>query len=413
MHSNALLNRVNFLLPWGIVVTVTATEAHDLAKHRLIQRGDLVPCSLAFIDCKMPGSLLKQNYSIIGAGVTQSADQVVNLEEEHGFALGVAAMPNGVTNNLHVHYTSEVFMIFRGEWRFRWGRDGKDGEFVGRAGDVVSIPTWIFRGFTNIGADDSWIFTALGRDESGGVIWDPAILAGAAEHGLYLTRDNMMIDTATGAAKPDDADLMPPLTEDVMASFRSYSPAEMAARVTTAGERAWSDRALLCSMLPGMRAELAPVIGPGMTQDRNAAPKVTNPHGYSIEWLRIEPGNSVGPFRIDPKQVLILQTGQLEIALEAEGVTSSAVANPWDVFSTPGAVWRTFRSTGTEAAVMTVVTAGDARALPEWAPEIAQAAWEAGYGIDPNDYIAPAAFLPSFCAPDAPDAPAAPVAAVA
>ena len=69
-------------------------------------------------------------------------------------------------------------MVFKGEWLFRWGEDGKDGEFVGRAGDVVSIPTWIFRGFTNIGADDSWIFTALGRDESGGVIWDPKILGG-------------------------------------------------------------------------------------------------------------------------------------------------------------------------------------------------------------------------------------------
>ena len=282
----------------------------SLANSRMIRRTDLVPCSLAFIDCKMPGSMLKQNYSIIGAGVTQSAEQVVNLDEPHGFALGVAAMPHGVTNNFHVHYTAEVFMVFRGEWRFRWGTDGQDGEFVGRAGDVISIPTWIFRGFTNIGADDSWIFTALGRDQSGGVIWDPKILAGAAEHGLYLTRDNMMIDTSTGAAKPREDELMPPLTPEVIAGFRRYSAEEMAARVTTADERCWSVRSLLCSVLPGQHAELAPVIGPGMTQDRNAAPKVTNAHGFSVEWLRIQPGNVVGPFRIPVKQVMILQSGR-------------------------------------------------------------------------------------------------------
>lgn len=373
--------------------------ASSLAESRLIRRTDLVPCSLAFIDCKMPGSTLKQNYSIIGAGVTQSEDQVVNLDEPHGFALGVAAMPHGVTNNLHVHYTAEVFMVFRGEWLFRWGTDGQDGEFVGRAGDVVSIPTWIFRGFTNIGADDSWIFTALGRDESGGVIWDPKILAGAAEHGLYLTRENMMVDVSTGAAKPSEEELMPPLTPEVIAGFRRYTPQEMAARVTTADERRWSDRSLLCSVLPGMAAELAPVIGPGMTQDRDATPKVTNPHGFSIEWLRIDPGNVIGPFRLEPKQVLILQTGELEIELSEDGATSSVKAGPWDTFATPGGVWRTLRSVGEEPAVMTVVTAGDARAIPEWSDEIVRAAWDAGYGTDPNDYIGPAKFLPAFSAP--------------
>lgn len=375
-------------------------ETQGLAQRRLIRESDLVPCSLAFIDCKMPGSVLKQNYSIIGAGVTQSEDQVVNLDEPHGFALGVAAMPNGVTNNLHVHYTAEVFMIFRGEWLFRWGKDGQDGEIVGRAGDVISIPTWIFRGFTNIGPDDSWIFTALGRDESGGVIWDPNILAQAEKHGLYLTRDNMMVDTSTGAPVPPQEDLMPPLTSEVMATFRRYSPQEMAARITTASERNWSDRSLLCSVLPGMRAELAAVIGPGMTQDRNSQPKVTNPHGFSVEWLRIEPGNTIGPFRLSTKQVLILQTGKLRIELLAGEDASQVDAGPWDTFAAPADVWRTLTSIGDEAAVMTVVTAGDGRAIPEWDPGIVKAAWREGWGIDPNDYIGPSEFLPYFSKPE-------------
>lgn len=372
-----------------------------LAERRLIRRTDLVPCSLAFIDCKMPGSLQKQNYSIIGAGVTQSEEQVVNLDEPHGFALGVAAMPHGVTNNLHVHYTAEVFMVFKGEWLFRWGHNGQDGELVGRAGDVVSIPTWIFRGFTNIGPDDSWIFTALGRDESGGVIWDPAILAGAAEHGLYLTRENMMVDTSTGADKPPDDELMPPLTPEVIAGFRRYTVEEMAARVTTADERRWSAESLLCNILPDGKAALAPVIGPGMTQDRNAAPKVTNPHGFSVEWLRIEPGSRIGPFRIDPKQIFIIQSGQLMITLDGEDGASKVEAGPWDTFAAPARTWRTLTATGDEPAVMTVVTAGDARAIIEWDDEIVRRAWDAGVGLDPNDYLAPAKFLPVFSAPKA------------
>ena len=54
----------------------------------------------------LPGSHLKQNYSLIGPGVTQSSEQIVNIHEPHGFNIGAAAMPKGVTNNLHLHFTA-------------------------------------------------------------------------------------------------------------------------------------------------------------------------------------------------------------------------------------------------------------------------------------------------------------------
>lgn len=369
-------------------------HASGLAESRLIRRSDLVPCKVAFIDCKLPGSEFKENYSIVGAGVTQSEDQVVNLAEPHGFAIGVAAMPNGVTNNLHIHYTAEVFMIFSGEWLFRWGADGKQGELIGRAGDVISIPTWIFRGFTNVGPDDGWIFTALGRDDSGGVIWHPEILRGAAEHGLYLKKNNMMVDLSTGAEKPADDELMHPLSDAFIATLRHYSVGQMQQRLTTADERQWSPCALLDSVLPGHKSELAPAIGYGMTQDRNAAPKVTNPHGFCIEWMRIDTGQSVGPFRLAPKQVLIVQQGALEITLGRGDERSVTTANPWDVFAAPGNAWRTLRSVGSEPAVFTVTTSGDGRALIDWDEAIVEAARREGVGVDPNGYLAVADYLP-------------------
>ena len=138
-----------------------------------------------------------------------------------------------------------------------------------------------------------------------------------------------------------------------------------------------------------------------MTEDRNAAPKVKNPHGFSIEWLRIEPGNTVGPFRTPRKQVMIVREGALEIELDDGAARSTAVAKPWDTFACPADVWRTLRSVGDEPMLAAVVTSGDGRALLEWDPAIVRAAWEAGVGIDPNNYLAPASFLPDFCAPEA------------
>ena len=313
------------------------------ASTRLIRRGDMVACKVAFIDCKMPGSDAKENYSLIGPGVTQSADQVVNITEPHGFSLGVAAMPPGTTNNLHVHYTAEVFMIYSGTWVFRWGADGKDGEIVGKAGDVVSVPTWIFRGFSNVGNDDGWIFTALGGDDTGGIIWHPSILQTAAQHGLFLTRENMLVDTEAGASQPPPERLIEPLDQATIAEMRRFDTEAMRRRVVALEERAWSSRALLDSVLPGHGSAIAPVIGHGMSEDLEQAPKITNPHGFSMEWLRIPAGEQVGPFSLAEKQVLLVFAGAIAVTLDG-GEPVRAEAR--EVFSVPAGSLRSIASVG-------------------------------------------------------------------
>ena len=364
------------------------------ARERLVKRSDMVACKIAFIDCKMPGSQAKENYSLIGAGVSQSADQVVNITEPHGFSMGVAAMPPGTVNNLHVHYTAEVFMIYNGEWTFRWGADGRDGEIVGRAGDVVSIPTWIFRGFSNSGTEDGWIFTALGGDDTGGIIWHPSILETAGKYGLYLTNDNMLVDTEMGAAKPADAELLRPIDRATVESFRRYTPEQMRKRVVTVADRQWSDRALLDSCLPGHASALAPVLGFGMTEDRDHETPVANPHGFSVEFLRLEPGNTVGPFRLAEKQVLIGFKGAFEVALNDPGQEVTVRVEAQDFFSVPGDVWRSITAVGDSPAEIAVMLPGDARKQISWAPELVAAAAEAGRGMDHNGYVALRRLLP-------------------
>ena len=361
------------------------------ATARLIKRSDMVACTLAFIDCKMPGSTAKENYSLIGAGVTQSADQVVNITEPHGFSLGVAAMPPGTTNNLHVHYTAEVFMIFSGTWVFRWGADGKDGEIIGTVGDVVSIPTWIFRGFSNVGDDAGWIFTALGGDDTGGILWHPSVLNTAAEHGLFLTKDNKLVDTEAGAAKPSEDELLAPLDSATIHSLRRFDLETMRRRVVTRAGRDYSSRALLDSVLPGHAASLASVIGHGMTQDLEQAAPIGNPHGFSIEWLRIEPGQRVGAFRLAEKQVLLVFQGAIDLAVEA---AAPMRAEAQDVVSVPGDCWRTIACAGEGAAEIAVVTPGDHKKHPVWSGEVQRAARAAGFALDHSGYVARLDLLP-------------------
>jgi len=367
-------------------------SAGELAR-RTIRRSDFVSCDQAFIDCRTPGSDRKQNYAMIGPGVTQSAGQVINLREPHGFNIGAAAMPHGVTNNLHLHFTAEVFLCFRGEFLVRWGADGSEGELTLREGDIASIPPWIFRGFTNVGPDDGWLFTALGQDVTGGIIWGPTVLREAEGHGLYLTADNTLIDTVAGDELPENADLVRPMSQDEIARLPSYPAAAMRERVATPADLAWSTEPFLDSTLPGGGAELAAVVGYGMTEDRGQRPRVPDPHGHNIAWLRAEPGRGMLAHRHDQTQVVIVKDGEWDVRLNLDDERSVRLG-PWDMLSVPPQAWRSFRNVSGDTASMVVINGGDGRVRLRWEDTVVKAAADAGMAIDHNGYLAPAALVP-------------------
>ncbi len=202
------------------------------------------------------------------------------------------------------------------------------------------------------------------------------------------------MDTAAGLPKPPAEELIVPLSDADIAAMRSYTPEQMRARMVKQDELIWSDKAMLDHVVPGHGCELAPVIGPGMSEDRNADAKIRNPHGFSLEYMRIQPGQQVGPFRISPKQVLIVREGLLEIVLGPEGSGNTVRAEPWSTYSVPSDCWRTYRSVGDVPVLMSVTTAGDGRAIIEWDAALVDQASAANLGRDPNGYLAPASLLP-------------------
>ena len=59
-------------------------------EKNIVRRGALMPCRTAFIDAHTPGSNQKENFTIIGGGVSESADQHVHISEVIGFNIGAA-----------------------------------------------------------------------------------------------------------------------------------------------------------------------------------------------------------------------------------------------------------------------------------------------------------------------------------
>ncbi|RZL80947.1 MAG: hypothetical protein EOP66_06185, partial [Sphingomonas sp.] len=62
-------------------ILVPALNAMD---QRLVRYADLIPCRTAFLDTRTPGSTEKENFTIIGAGVSESPEQHVHITEKHG-----------------------------------------------------------------------------------------------------------------------------------------------------------------------------------------------------------------------------------------------------------------------------------------------------------------------------------------
>lgn len=192
----------------------------DEMERRIVRYGDLKPCKTAFIDAHTPGSDQKENFTIIGAGVSESPDQHVHVRETPGFNIGAAGQPPKCRNSLHSHRTAEVFFVLKGRWRFFWGRHGDAGEVTLDEGDIFDIPTGIFRGFENIGTDYGMIMAILGGDDAGGgVIWAPEVIEHAKTHGLILGENGSLYDSKKGQSLPDGIAPMPVLSQQQLAEL--------------------------------------------------------------------------------------------------------------------------------------------------------------------------------------------------
>ena len=196
--------------------------------NRLVRYGELIPCKTAFIDTHTPGSDQKENFTIIGSGVSENPEQHVHISIPHGFNIGAAGQPPKCNNSLHSHRTAEVFFVLSGRWRFFWGRYGNAGEVILEKGDIFNIPTGIFRGFENIGETYGMLMAILGGDDAGGgVIWAPEVLSEAKKHGLILSEKGKIYDTLKDQQIPSNENEMKPLKDDELKNFPEYTTSEV------------------------------------------------------------------------------------------------------------------------------------------------------------------------------------------
>ncbi len=313
---------------------------------RIVRYGELKPCKTAFIDAHTPGSNQKENFTIIGGGVSESPDQHVHIAIPHGFNIGAAGQPPKCRNSLHSHRTAEVFFVLSGRWRFFWGRWGTAGEVVLEEGDIINIPTGIFRGFENIGTDYGMIMAILGGDDAGGgVIWAPQVIEDAKDHGLILGSDRKLYDSKTGQTLPTGITPMPILTEAELKAFPEPTTADVVPHYVA---RYW-DLYALADRKP------AKVIG--------TAGKLRDKPGFEVDFIT-RGSATLDMHQHDRPSVLMPMRGHWRV----QWAGGEAVLNPGDTMSVPENLPHTAVPSMTgEASLYHIVATGDP-AGPTWAP---------------------------------------------
>lgn len=193
----------------------------------LVRYSELRPGSAAFVDARNPGSHMKENFCIVGKGVSENPRQPIHIRKTDGFHVGAAGQPPGILNSLHSHFSAEIFMIFKGSFRIYWGPEGEN-EAVLNPGDMISIPTNCFRGFEVVGSEYGFLFALLGRDDAGGgIVWHPDVLLEGRTHGLYLLKNKRLADTIAGDPVPEEDELFPLMSAAELATFENYTVDEM------------------------------------------------------------------------------------------------------------------------------------------------------------------------------------------
>ena len=339
----------------------------DAMNNRLVRYADLVPCRTAFIDTRTPGSTEKENFSIIGAGVSESADQHLHITEQHGFNIGAARQPFGCVNSQHSHDTAEVFVIHSGRWRLPFGANREDGFVEIGPGDVASVPTRMFRGFEKLDQGLGFIFTVLGEDDPGKVTWAPAVFEAAQDHGLRLARGGRLIDTSSGGHELKDVELETPLADEDLARLVT-PPAEQLAQCVARADQMLANPV---SPLAGSGVEEAGVITPVATRDHFQPGPISGwwPHGFNLRLLTLQTGAYVPTHSRQEPEVLFVQEGTIEISW----ANGAIVMGAGDTLTVPVGLPHAFRNASSATCKVFVVRGGDDPATPSFSSGMAAA----------------------------------------
>lgn len=165
-------------------------SAAEMEKKYVARERGAHGSNLAFLDQCLP-QFGREVINMIGLGVTENAGDPALAPKislpAHGFALTYNRAKKGGGAALHVHLTEEVFIPVRGQWEVFWLEGETKRSVTLGPGDVINLPTKIYRGFTLLSDEpDALLIGIIGGPDPGHVDWHPSVLEQTRAAGYEL-----------------------------------------------------------------------------------------------------------------------------------------------------------------------------------------------------------------------------------
>lgn len=336
-------------------------KVSDSINESFVPYEDLRPCTTAFIDARTPGSDRKENFTIIGSGVSENPNQYVHIKIPHGFNIGAARQPAGCVNSQHSHETEEVFFVHSGRWVFTTGPKGEGAQVTLNEGDLISIPTNIFRGFECIEGEQGFLFAVLGRDDPGHVTWAPHVIEEAGKHGLVLLENGRLIDTKSGEPVPEGAAIHEPISDEAAhKDFNIPTQDELESCVVRSENLQNQSHGKLCERSAGVYESV--MIGAENSLEGLPGGPISYPHGFCVRRVIFAPGGAIPQHVRTEEEVVFVHSGQVNISTDIGNLT----LKKGDTLSVPKGTHRKWLASSSEEVILLVVRGGDRPQSPNW-----------------------------------------------
>jgi mannose-6-phosphate isomerase-like protein (cupin superfamily) len=156
---------------------------------------------------------------------------------------------------------------------------------------------------------------------------------------------------------------------------------EMLARTARFSGLRASKQAFVDTRIPEHERDIFNVIGPGVTEDPELAPAITDAQDFNVTYVGAEPGKGAALHSHPTVEVFIAMSGRWAVYWGDDGENEIEL-DQWDVVSVPVGVMRGFRNIGDGHAYLMAVLGGTSAGKVDWAETVLTRAADTGLSLD-------------------------------
>ena len=145
-------------------------------------------------------------------------------------------------------------------------------------------------------------------------------------------------------------------------------------------------RAFLDTVVPEFKRDIFSVIGAGVLEEPEMAPKIAGEHCFSIGLIRMEPGHGAGLHAHTTEEVFIPLNGKCTI-IWGDNAENEIELEQWDTCSVPIGVMRGFRNDDDHTVVVIAINGGHDSGRLTWHPELKARAKKYGGELSEAGYF--------------------------